>query len=198
MEITQSVFTFIVSLAAVINGLGIVRIVAGLGEFVRRRESLVIGHYWVYSLLVMFQLLAHVLIWWSLIGLRDVSSINFLQYLYLLLGPTMLFLATSLLVPDITENRVDMRAEYGRFRKPYYSILSVFWVWVMFVWPVFGYPMAPTWKFAVFWMTIMIILRLTENEKVHAVLVSANWLLLIVYIGVYAMQLGGVGQLMLQ
>ena len=38
----------------------------------------------------------------------------------------------------------------------------------------------------------------TGNAKIHAVLVSANWLLLIVYIGIYAMQLGGVSRLMAQ
>jgi hypothetical protein len=110
MEITQGVFTFIVALAAVINGLGIVRIVGGLGEFLRRRDSLDVSYYWVHSLLALFQLTTHVLIWWALIGLRDVGSINFLQYLYVLLGPTMLFLATSLLVPEITDNKIDLRA----------------------------------------------------------------------------------------
>jgi hypothetical protein len=198
MEITQGVFTFIVSLAAVINGLGIVRIVAGAGDYFRRSESLEVNHYWVYSLVALFQLLAHVLIWWALLGLRDVGSINFLQYLYLLLGPTLLFLATSMLIPDVTENKVDLRAEYSRLRKPYYTLLAIFWVWSMAIWPVFGYPMAPTWKFAACWLAIMIILRLTENAKVHAVLVSATWLLLIVYIGIYAMQLGSVGRMMVQ
>ena len=198
MEITQGVFTFIVSLAAVINGLGIVRIVGGLGDYIRRRETLNVNHYWVFSLVVLFQLLAHVLIWWAMLGLRDIGSINFLQYLYLLLGPTLLFLATSLLLPDITDNRVDLRTEYRRLRKPYYSILTVFWAWSIAIWPVFGYPLAPTWKFAAGWMAIMIVLRLTENPKVHAVLISATWLLLIVYIGIYAMQLGAVSRLMIQ
>jgi hypothetical protein len=192
MEITQGVFTFIVALAAVINGLGIVRIVAGLGEFIRRRGSLNVSYYWVYSLVVLFQLLAHVMIWWALIGLRDIGSINFLQYIYLLIGPTLLFLATSLLMPEIQGDLVDLRDEYRRFRKPYYSILASFWAWTIFIWPVFGYAVAPTWKFTVCWMMIMIILRLTENSKVHALLVSANWLLLIAYVGIYAMQLGGV------
>ena len=198
MEITQGVFTFIVSLAAVINGLGIVRIVAGVGDYFRRRESLEVNHYWVYSMVAMFQLLAHVLIWWAMLGLRDVDSINFLQYLYLLLGPTLLFLATSLLIPDVTDNKVDLHAEYGRLRKPYYTLLAIFWVWTMAIWPVFGYPMAPTWKFAACWLAIMSILRLTDNAKVHAVLVSATWLLLIAYIGIYAMQLGGVARMMVQ
>lgn len=198
MEITSGVFTFIVALAAVINGLGIVRIVGGLGEFLRRRDSLDVSYYWVHSLLTLFQLTTHVLIWWSLIGLRDVGSINFLQYLYLLVGPTLLFLATSLLIPEMTENKVDLSADYKRFRKPYYSVMPIFWAWSIFIWPVFGYPVAPTWKFAACLMATMIILRLTENAKIHAVLVSANWLLLIVFIGIYAMQLGGVSRLMIQ
>jgi len=198
MELTPGIFMFIVALAAVVNGLGIVRIVGALGEFVRRRESLNVSFYWVHSLLVLFQLLAHVLLWWSLIGLHEISSINFLQYLYVLIGPILLFLATSLLIPDFTDNAVDLRAAYWRSRKPYYSILPVFWIWTMLVWPVFGYSIAPTWKFAFCWMIIMITLRLTENSTVHAVLVSAIWLLMVVFIGIYAMQLGGIANQMLQ
>jgi hypothetical protein len=198
MELSQSVFTFIIALAAVINGLGIVKIVGGMGEYIRRHESLTINYYWVYSLVVLFQLLAHVLIWWAFIGLREIGSINFLQYLYLLIGPTLLFLATSMLVPDFHDNTVDLRAEYRRFRKPYYSILAIFWVWSMYTWPIFGYPMAPTWKLAVCWMTIAIILRVTENAKIHAALVVTNLILLIIYIGVYAMKLGGISHQMLQ
>ncbi|NCF62829.1 MAG: hypothetical protein GWP58_08250 [Gammaproteobacteria bacterium] len=198
MELTSGIFMFIVALAAVVNGLGIVRIVGGAGELLRRRESLNITYYWVHSLLVLFQLLTHVLLWWAYIGLREVNSINFLQYLYVLIGPILLFLATSLLIPDFTDNKLDLRAAYWRSRKSYYSILTVFWPWTMFIWPVFGYPMAPTWKFAVCWMTIMITLRLTDHPRVHAVLVSASWLLMSVFIGIYAMQLGGVANLMIK
>ena len=198
MEIDQGLFTYIVALVAVINGLGIVRIVGSMGEYIRRRESLKINNYWVYLMLVLFQLLAHVLIWWGLVALREIGNINFLQYLYVLLGPTLLFLATSLLLPDITDNIVDLRTEYRRLRKPYYSILTVFWAWNIAIWPVFGYPIAPVWKFAACWMAIMIILRITENAKVHAVLISAAWLLMIAYIGVFALQLGYVSRLMNQ
>ena len=198
MDMTPSIFMFIVALAAVINGLGIVRIVGGLGELIRRRESLNISFHWVHSLLVLFQLLVHVLLWWSFIGLRDVNSINFLQFVYLLIGPIILYLATSLLVPDFTDTTMDLRAEYWRSCNSYYTILTVFWPWTMFIWPVFGYPLAPTWKFAACWMTIMIILRFTKNERVHVLLVSAIWLLLILFIATYAMQLGGLASQMLQ
>ena len=198
MEMTPSIFMFIVALAAVVNGLGIVRIVGGLGEFMRRRESLDVTFYWIHSALVLFQLLTHVLLWWSFIGLREVDSINFLQYFFLLIGPVLLFLATSLLVPDFTDDTVDLRAAYWRSSKSYYTILMVFWPWVIAIWPVFGYPLAPTWKFAACWMVMMAIMRFTGNEKVHGVLVSAVWLLTIAFIGIYAMQLGGVASLMME
>jgi len=198
MKIDQGLFTFIIALAAIINGLGIVRIVSGLGEYVRYREASSISNYWTYLMLALFQLLAHVLIWWSMVGLREIDSINFLQYLYLLLGPTLLFLATSLLIPDISNESVDLRTEYRRLRKPYYSMMAVFWLWVIAIWPVFGYPLAPSWKFAACWLAIMAILRMTENERVHAALVGVIWLLLIAFIGIYALQLGHMSQLMNQ
>jgi len=198
MEMTSSIFMFIVALAAVVNGLGIVRIVGGLGELIRRRESLNISFNLVHSMLVLFQLLAHVLLWWSFIGLRDISSVNFLQFLYLLIGPILLYLATSLLVPDFTGTTLDMRAEYWRSCKSYYTILIVFWIWSMFIWPVFAYPFAPTWKFIACWMTIMTILRFNKNERAHQLLVSAVWLVMFLFIAIYAMQLGGVASQMAQ
>lgn len=195
MEMTPSIVMFIVALAAVVNGLGIVRIVGGFGESVRRRESLSINYYWIHSMLVLFQLLAHVLLWWSFIGLREINSINFLQYVFLLIGPVLLFLATSLLIPDFTDDAVDLRAAYWRASKSYYTITAVFELWVISIWPALGYPLAPTWKFAACWLAMMVILRSSRNEKVHGVLVSAIWLLLITFIAIYAMRLGLVAKL---
>ena len=192
MEMNPGIFMFIVALCAVVNGLGIVRIVGGLGEFIRRRHSLQIDFSPIYFMLVVFQLLTHVLLWWSLIGLRDISSINFLQFLYLVIGPILLYLSTNILVPDFDGPNLDMRKEYWRSYKAYYAMLSVFWAWALFVWPVFGYPLAPTWKFAACWLAISAILRFTDNEKAHIVLASAIWLLMVLFIGMYALQLGGV------
>jgi hypothetical protein len=42
----------------------------------------------------------------------------------------------------------------------------------------------------------MIVLRFTENERAHLLLVSAIWLLMFLFIGIYAMQLGGVASQM--
>ena len=198
MKLTQDVWGFVIALAAVINGLGIVRLIAALGDYVKKHASLEVTHYWPYGMTALFQLLLHILLWWSILGLKAAGQITFLGYLYLLLGPTLLFLATTLLLPDVSSSEIDLKAEYRQARKAYYSILFGFWMWVIFLWPVFGYPFAPTVKFALIWLAIAVTLRISENDKVHTALAAANFMLFATLVALYAMQLGKVGQIMTQ
>ena len=194
MENTNNIWPFVIALAAVVNGLGIVRLIGGLGEYLKNYSTLNIQHYWVYTLLTVFQLLAHLLLWWSILGLRAAGNINFLSYLYLLIGPTLLYLGTSLLIPDIKEKSIDLRAEYYKFRKAFFSIYIAFWLWGIFVWPVFGHSFAPTVPLIAVWLIISVILRITDNPKIHATLVTANCIVYVAFIVIYAMQLGEVGR----
>ena len=111
MELDIRAFTFIISLAAVINGLGIVRLLGSVAEYLRQKDSLQVQHYWVYNLLAVFQFLVHVLLWWSIWGVRE-EAFNLVRYLYLLAGPILLFLGTSVLVPDVDEKTIDVRSIY--------------------------------------------------------------------------------------
>ncbi len=194
MEQTKDIWPFIIALAAVVNGLGIVRLIGGLGEYLKNNSTLNIQHYWVYTLLAIFQLLAHLLLWWSILGLRAAGNINFLSYLYLLIGPTLLYLGTSLMIPDLKDKSIDLRTEYYNFRKTFFSILTAFWLWGIFVWPVFGHSFAPTVPLITVWLLISLVLRLTDNPKAHATLVTANCVVYATFIAIFAMQLGEVGR----
>lgn len=194
----SSSWTFVVSLVAVINGLGIVRLLGAFAEYLRRRNAMAMRHYWVYYALTVFQLLVHVLLWWSMLGLRDAGSLNFLRYLYLLIGPTLLFLATSVLIPDLDIDSVDMRAVYDGIRKDYYAMMPLVFVWAIFVWPVFVGSFAPTVPLLAAFAVATTVLRLSPNPRLHAVLVSAILLLYVTYVLFYAMQVGGVGRIMTQ
>jgi hypothetical protein len=196
MELTKEVWTFVIALAAVVNGLGIVRLLAGFSDYLKNRDSLDIAHYWVYALISIFQLLVHLLLWWSIIGLKAAGNINFLTYLYLLVGPTLLFLGTSLLIPGAGDKSIDMRKHYFGVRKLYYSIFSVFWLWAIFLWPAFGYPFAPTVPMISLFLLFSAVLRLTDNQKVHAILVVGNFLVYAAFVALYAMQLGAVARQM--
>ena len=74
MPLEFASFAFIITLAAVVNGLGIVRWLTGLAEYLRHKDSLSIRHYWVLSLFATFQFLLHILMWWSLWGVRGAAE----------------------------------------------------------------------------------------------------------------------------
>lgn len=196
MEQTRDIWAFVIALAAVVNGLGIVKLLGGLSDYLRNYSTLKIRHYWVYSLLAVFQILAHLLLWWSILGLRSAGNINFISYMYLLIGPTLLYLCTSIIVPDIKDDAIDLRVMYYGFRKIFFSLLTAFWVWAIFVWPVFGHSFPPTVPVIAIWLLISLTLLITENPKVHALLMVANCIVYAGFIAVFAMQLGEVGRMM--
>lgn len=198
METSRDIWPFVLALAAVINGLGIVRLLNGFGEYLRSHKTLEIQQYWVYSLLVLFQLLVHLLLWWAIIGLRELSSINFLNYLYLLVGPTLLFLGTSLVLPDLAEESHDLRTIYYGFRKTYFTILAAFCVWAILLWPAFGYSFSPTAPLIAITLFIALILLMTDNPKIHATLMLANLVVYIFFIAIFAMKFGHVSRHMTQ
>jgi hypothetical protein len=194
MEDANSTWPFVIALAAVVNGIGVIRIIGGLGEYLRNQSVLNVRHYWVYTLLVVFQLMVHLLLWWSIIGLRAAESINFLSYIYLLIGPALLYLGTSIIVPDSKDNAVNLRVEYFSFRKTFFFILSLFWLWAIFVWPVFGHSFAPTVPLIMVWLAISITLAITANPQVHAALVTVSCIVYVAFVVTFAMRLGEVGR----
>lgn len=192
MEHTNTIWPLVVALAAVVNGLGIVRLIGGLAEYLKNKSTLNIQHYWVYALLAFFQLLAHLLLWWSILGLQALSNINFLNFLYLLIGPTLLYLGTSLLTPNIKDKSINLRTEYYNVRKTFFSIMSFFWLWAIFVWPAFGYSFAPTVPLITVWLLISVVLLITDNPRVHATLVIGNCVVYAIFVAIFAIQLGEV------
>ncbi len=194
MKLDFSAFAFIFTLAAVVNGLGIVRWLSGFSEFLRRRDDLAVDHYWVFNVFAAFQFLLHILLWWSLWAVRAVEAFNFLHYLYLLTGPILLFLASSLLIPDFPDGQMDVRKHYYRVRRSYATILGCLWVWVIFLWPVMRGVVEETTPFIGAFLIMAVVQRISSSPKVQGTIAILNWVLLLVFISLYSMQLGGVAR----
>ena len=129
MPLTFESFAFVFTLAAVVNGLGIVRWVSGLGEYLQRGDQIAVEHYWVFNLFAAVQFLMHILLWWSLWGIRTAETFNFLSYLYLLTGPILLFLGSNLLMPDFASDAaLNIREHYARVRRLYSTVYAAFLV----------------------------------------------------------------------
>ena len=185
-------FAYIISLAAVVNGLGIVRWLTVFSEYVRRKPSLEIQHHWQFTLLAGFQFMLHILMWWTLWGVRDSANFNFLTYMYLLTGPVLLFLGTSLLTPSIDSEKIDVRSHFLEVRPTYSTVLMLSWLWAILAGPILRGFLAPTVPLLTLFLVTALVLRATENPRVHGIVVVVNWLLVAAFVALYAMQLGGV------
>jgi len=186
MPVDSDSFVFVISLAAVVNGLGIVRWLTGFTEYLKRRPSLLLTHYWVFSLAAGFQFLLHVLFWWSLWSIRD-----FLSYLFLLSGPALLFIGSAMLAPDLADDEIDLREHYSRARPTYASVLILAWLWAILLSPVLRGHFAPTLPYFASFLALAVGQRLSGNPTLQGMLALSNWLLLLLFIAIHAMQLGG-------
>lgn len=196
MEFDIRAFAFILTLAAVINAMGIVRLLASFAEYLRHLSKLNIVHYWVFSLWVPFQFLLHVLLWWSLWNFRVVEAFTFLDYLYLLSGPILLYLGTSLLIPDVDDHAIDLREHFYNIRVPYFTVASIVWLWAIFLFPVLIGGFAPTVPLLISFLAVTLTLRFTANPTIHAASAIAIWLLIVIFVATFAMQLGNVAETM--
>ena len=190
MELDFRAFTFVVSLAAVINGLGLVRVLTGLAEGLKQRSRSTAGDgisgYWVYNSWFAFQLVLHVLLWWQLWGIQAATAIGFLQYVSFLLCPTLLFLAAALIVPSADDDSSDLHEHYYHIRVYYFTVNACFWFWVLLQMPILLGKLAPAAPFWVGFLLLALVLRFTSNEKVHAALALVPWVLLMIFIPLFA------------
>lgn len=191
MPVDASSFVFIISLAAVVNGLGIVRWLTGLTDYMRRGSDFQVTHYWVFTLAAAFHFLLHIVFWWSLWNIRGTATINFLSYLYLLCGPILLFVGTAMLAPNVVDDKVDLKAHYFQVRPIYSTVLILAWLWAIFFPLVMRGELGPQSPLFAAFLAVAVVRRTTENPLAHSFAAAANWILLAVFIALYQMQLGG-------
>ena len=133
MELDFRAFAFIIALAAVINGLGMTRLLFGFSEYLRRRGQVEISHSGLFGAWAGLQFILHILLWWQMWTVQEAATLTFLTYIYLLQGPILLFLGTSLLLPDLPEGPLDLADHYERGRKPFFTVSLLFWLWAVFL-----------------------------------------------------------------
>lgn len=186
--IDTKAFTFIISLAAVINGLGIVRWITTLSEFLRRRHQVNVKLDLAYLLFAIAQFLFHIIFWWTLWGLRVVTDFDFLDYLYLLMGPALLYLGTSLLAPAASDEEVDLLEQYRSIRTDYWTIVILTFLWAIFLRPMYVGSFAPHAPLFSLFVVTAIILRQTGNRRLTLAMAVVNCLILATYIAAYALK----------
>jgi hypothetical protein len=118
-------FSYIVVLTSIVLGLGVTRIVGGLGHLMQQRKRN--RPYWVHALWMVNLLLVMAIIWWVAYRWRTYEHWTFFLFLWLLFSPIVLYLIASLLFPDTADEQpaIDWRAHFYENHRDIFLLLAL-------------------------------------------------------------------------
>ena len=117
-------FSYLIVLISIILGLGITRLLTGLGQQIELRRH--IRTYWPSIVWAVIVLLIHVQTWWSMFGMRDHEGWTFLDFLVVLLQPITLYLLAALALPTASAGApTDLRTHYYEQSRWFFALLCV-------------------------------------------------------------------------
>jgi len=114
-------FSYLSVLISIILALGMTRVLAGVGEMLQARARRRI--YWVHVVWIVNLFLYLVVAWWIFYRWRNQQPWTFFLFIFVLISPTILFLASLLLFPP--ESALD---EFIDYKQHYYANHRAFFV----------------------------------------------------------------------
>src|SRR5262245_60387556 len=129
-------FNYLSVMVSIILGLGLTQLFAGIGNLVqvRRRVRL----YWLHTLWVLLLIVLHLHMWWSFWALRGVAEWTYAVFVYVVIGPAALVIASHIIIPEMLEGRIDAERYYFDTSPLFFGILTIAAAWAMFFEPIIG------------------------------------------------------------
>ena len=117
-------FEYLSVLISIILALGMTRVLAGVGEMLQARSRHRI--YWVHVMWIVNLFLYLVIAWRIFYRWRDQQPWNFYLFLFVLISPTILYLASLLLFPREggVETAIDYKAHYYANHRAFFITFS--------------------------------------------------------------------------
>ncbi len=138
----MSIFEFVLVTVSLIMALGITLLLRHIAAVIRYRKSIEL--YWVALTWMAFQFVTVTWVWWSLWDFAAVEW-TYPRFLYLLAGPTLHFIAISMLVStDVSKPNASLIENFSSIRVPFMLVLSAVQVFVALDGWVFG--VEPLWN----------------------------------------------------
>jgi hypothetical protein len=121
-------FEYLSVLISIILALGMTRVLAGVGQMLEARRHRRI--YWVHVVWIVNLFIYLVVAWWIFYRWRNQQSWNFYLFVFVLISPTILYLASMLLFPreTSTDDSVDYKTHYYANHRAFFVIFSLFTV----------------------------------------------------------------------
>jgi hypothetical protein len=112
-------FSYLSVLISIVLALGMTRVLAGVGDMLQARSHRRI--YWVHAVWIVNLFFYLVVAWWIFYRWRNQQTWTFFLFVFVLISPTILYLASLLLFPR--EGDVDLAVDY---KTHYYANQSAF------------------------------------------------------------------------
>lgn len=120
----MSTFEYISVLLSIVVGLGLARLLTGVGQALEARRR--IRFYWVQGLWVVNLVLLLVSFWWAtLFGHSDRETWFFPNFAVLLVYSIFLFLGSVLIIPSDLEKSSDLESHYFEVRPWFFGIMAM-------------------------------------------------------------------------
>ena len=119
-------FEYLSVLISIILALGMTRVLAGVGEMLQARSQRHI--YWVHVIWIINLFLYLVVEWWIFYRWRNQQPWTFLLFIFVLIGPTLLYLASILLFPReaALDESVDYKTHYYANHRAFFIIFGLY------------------------------------------------------------------------
>jgi len=132
----MGLFEFIVGMISVILALAVAQLFIGIGELLQNRAR--VKTYLPHSIWAANLFLLMFLHWWSLWSFRELEW-NFAMFFFSLLGPSLIFLATTVISPrHRSTDSVDLEVHFNDIRKLFFSIMIATILFFSLDGPLFG------------------------------------------------------------
>jgi hypothetical protein len=119
-------FNYLSVLISIVLALGMTRVLAGVGEMLQARTRHRI--YWVHVVWIINLFLYLVIAWWIFYRWRNQQPWTFFLFVFVLISPTILYLASLLLFPreSALERPVDYKAHYYANHRAFFILFALF------------------------------------------------------------------------
>ena len=119
-------FEYLSVLISIILALGMTRVLGGVGEMLQARSRRRL--YWVHVLWIVNLFLYLVVAWWIFYRWRNEQPWTFFLFLFVLISPTVLYLASLLLFPreGSLDESIDYKTHYYANHRAFFVLFSLF------------------------------------------------------------------------
>lgn len=122
-------FSYLSVLISIVLALGMTRVLAGIGEMLQAGPGRRI--YWVHALWVLNLFLFLVISWWIFYRWRNQTHWSYFLFLFVLVSPTILYLAAMVLFPPEHAREAGMQDYRAHFYANHRSFFLLFLLWVV-------------------------------------------------------------------